>query len=91
MAKIARNVGACERLPGWRRQQSLQGKVSGTVVFADGCGARLKDVDGNEYIDYALAWGRVFSVTAIPRWSPRWCRPRRVFISTAKSMSLRSW
>jgi glutamate-1-semialdehyde 2,1-aminomutase len=27
------------------------------LYFADGCGCRLRDVDGNEYIDYALAWG----------------------------------
>lgn len=28
-----------------------------SLYFADGCGCRLRDVDGNEYIDYALAWG----------------------------------
>ncbi len=27
------------------------------LYFRDGCGARLQDVDGNEYIDYVLAWG----------------------------------
>jgi glutamate-1-semialdehyde 2,1-aminomutase len=27
------------------------------LYFEDGCGCRLRDVDGNEYIDYALAWG----------------------------------
>jgi glutamate-1-semialdehyde 2,1-aminomutase len=27
------------------------------LFFADGRGARLFDVDGNEYIDYQLAWG----------------------------------
>jgi len=27
------------------------------LYFVNGQGARLRDVDGNEYIDYALAWG----------------------------------
>jgi glutamate-1-semialdehyde 2,1-aminomutase len=27
------------------------------LYFEDGCGSRLRDIDGNEYIDYALAWG----------------------------------
>ena len=27
------------------------------LYFRNGCGARLEDVDGNEYIDYCLAWG----------------------------------
>jgi glutamate-1-semialdehyde 2,1-aminomutase len=27
------------------------------LYFRNGCGARLEDVDGNEYIDYVLAWG----------------------------------
>lgn len=27
------------------------------LYFEDGCGCRLRDVDGNEYIDYTLAWG----------------------------------
>ncbi|MBM3811833.1 MAG: aspartate aminotransferase family protein [Acidimicrobiia bacterium] len=27
------------------------------LYFEDGCGARLRDVDGNTYIDYTLAWG----------------------------------
>jgi len=27
------------------------------LFFADAEGARLRDVDGNEYIDFALAWG----------------------------------
>jgi len=27
------------------------------LYFRDGCGPRLTDVDGNEYIDYALGWG----------------------------------
>ncbi len=27
------------------------------LYLTDGCGARLKDADGNEYIDYVLAWG----------------------------------
>jgi glutamate-1-semialdehyde 2,1-aminomutase len=48
-----------------RARGSLAGGVSSPfrskfpvpLYFADGCGPRLKDVDGNEYIDYALAWG----------------------------------
>ena len=38
-------------------QQSFSGEVSIPLYFADGCGCRVRDVDGNEYIDYALAWG----------------------------------
>jgi len=48
-----------------RAQGSLAGGVSSPfrakfpvpLYFADGYGCRLLDVDGNEYIDYALAWG----------------------------------
>jgi len=48
-----------------RARQSLTGGVSSPVraksplplYFANGRGARLVDVDGNEYIDYQLAWG----------------------------------
>jgi glutamate-1-semialdehyde 2,1-aminomutase len=48
-----------------RARQSLTGGVSSPfranfpvpLYFTDGHGARLRDVDGNEYIDYALAWG----------------------------------
>jgi glutamate-1-semialdehyde 2,1-aminomutase len=48
-----------------RARRSLAGGVSSPfrasfpvpLYFADGLGARLWDVDGNEYIDYALAWG----------------------------------
>ena len=48
-----------------RAQKSLAGGVSSPfrakapvpLYFEDGCGCRLRDVDGNEYIDYALAWG----------------------------------
>src|SRR5713101_1104555 len=48
-----------------RAQASLAGGVSSPfrakfpipLYFADGCGCRLRDVDGNEYIDHALAWG----------------------------------
>ena len=48
-----------------RASQSLTGGVSSPfrakapvpLYFADASGARLKDVDGNEFIDYALAWG----------------------------------
>src|SRR5205085_12402788 len=32
--------------------------VGGTPPFiASGCGSRLRDVDGNEYIDYVCSWG----------------------------------
>lgn len=48
-----------------RSRQSLAGGVSSPfrakapvpLFFEDGKGARLWDVDGNEYIDYQLAWG----------------------------------
>jgi glutamate-1-semialdehyde 2,1-aminomutase len=48
-----------------RARESLAGGVSSPfrarapvpLYFADGQGPRLRDVDGNEYIDYALAWG----------------------------------
>lgn len=48
-----------------RARRSLPGGVSSPfrarlvepLYFADGDGAHLRDVDGNEYIDYALAWG----------------------------------
>ena len=48
-----------------RARQSLAGGVSSPfragfpvpLYFTDGQGARLRDVDGNEYIDYVLAWG----------------------------------
>lgn len=48
-----------------RARKSLTGGVSSPVrakapvplYFTNGHGARLTDVDGNEYIDYQLAWG----------------------------------
>ena len=48
-----------------RARRTLPGGVSSPfrarlpepLYFADGYGARLRDVDGNEYVDYALAWG----------------------------------
>jgi glutamate-1-semialdehyde 2,1-aminomutase len=48
-----------------RARRSLAGGVSSPfranapvpLYFENGCGCRLQDVDGNEYIDYALAWG----------------------------------
>src|SRR4029077_1859899 len=48
-----------------RARQSLAGGVSSPfrakapvpLYFEDGCGPRLYDVDGNEYVDYQLAWG----------------------------------
>ena len=48
-----------------RARRSLAGGVSSPfrakapvpLYFRNGCGARLEDVDGNEYIDYCLAWG----------------------------------
>src|SRR5438128_3028584 len=27
------------------------------LYFRNGCGASIEDVDGNQYIDYVLAWG----------------------------------
>lgn len=48
-----------------RARKSLAGGVSSPfrakflvpLYFADGYGPRLKDADGNEYIDYVLGWG----------------------------------
>jgi glutamate-1-semialdehyde 2,1-aminomutase len=48
-----------------RAKRSLAGGVSSPfrakapvpLYFESGHGCRLRDVDGNEYIDYALAWG----------------------------------
>jgi glutamate-1-semialdehyde 2,1-aminomutase len=48
-----------------RAKQSLVGGVSSPfrakckvpLYFADAAGSRMRDVDGNEYIDYGLAWG----------------------------------
>jgi glutamate-1-semialdehyde 2,1-aminomutase len=48
-----------------RAKRSLAGGVSSPfrakapvpLYFRDGCGAHLEDVDGNQYIDYVLAWG----------------------------------
>src|SRR5258708_29556060 len=48
-----------------RAKRSLAGGVSSPfrvkapvpLYFRNGCGARLEDADGNEYIDYVLAWG----------------------------------
>ncbi len=48
-----------------RAKRSLAGGVSSPfrakapvpLYFRNGCGARLEDIDGNEYIDYVLAWG----------------------------------
>ena len=60
----AKTGGSLER---WRRASgSLAGGVSSglrrsafphPLYFTHGRGARLYDVDGNEYIDYTLAWG----------------------------------
>ncbi len=48
-----------------RALKSLAGGVSSPIrasapaqlYYTEGKGARLRDVDGNEYIDYQLAWG----------------------------------
>ncbi|HXI42915.1 MAG TPA: aspartate aminotransferase family protein, partial [Bryobacteraceae bacterium] len=61
---VTRNFTSSQKLLE-RARQSLAGGVSSPfrasfpvpLYFADGYGARLRDVDGNEYIDYVLAWG----------------------------------
>jgi len=61
---VTRNFTTSQKLLE-RARQSLAGGVSSTfrasfpvpLYFAEGHGARLRDVDGNEYIDYVLAWG----------------------------------
>lgn len=35
----------------------VRARAAAPLYFVDGQGARLIDVDGNEYIDYLLAWG----------------------------------
>jgi glutamate-1-semialdehyde 2,1-aminomutase len=59
-----RTQGSLERYQ--RAVNSLAGGVSTALrrsarpyplYFANGTGSRLTDVDGNEYVDYALAWG----------------------------------
>src|SRR5580693_930128 len=48
-----------------RARRSLAGGVSSPfrakapvpLYLVDACGSRIQDVDGNEYIDYSLAWG----------------------------------
>jgi glutamate-1-semialdehyde 2,1-aminomutase len=61
---VTRNFTTSQKLLE-RARQSLAGGVSSPfrasfpvpLYFADGQCARLRDVDGNEYIDYVLAWG----------------------------------
>jgi len=60
----ARNFATSQQLLE-RARRSLAGGVSSPfrasfpvpLYFADGRGAHLTDADGNEYIDYVLAWG----------------------------------
>jgi glutamate-1-semialdehyde 2,1-aminomutase len=37
--------------------RSFRGVGGDPVVFASGSGSRLRDIDGNEYIDYCGSWG----------------------------------
>src|SRR5690606_26998190 len=37
--------------------RSFRGVGGDPVVVASGAGARIRDVDGNEYIDYCGSWG----------------------------------
>jgi glutamate-1-semialdehyde 2,1-aminomutase len=58
-----------------RARQSLAGGVSSPfrakapvpLYLADACGSRIWDVDGNEYIDYTLAWGPLILGHCHPR------------------------
>ena len=44
------------------------GAVGGTPPFvAKGKGARITDVDGNEYIDYVMSWGPLILGHAHPK------------------------
>jgi glutamate-1-semialdehyde 2,1-aminomutase len=61
-----RNRTTGSRLRYERSQQSLAGGVSSglrrsarpyPLFFANGYGANVQDVDGNNYLDYGLAWG----------------------------------
>ena len=58
-----------------RARNSLVGGVSSPfraqfpvpLYFQDGFGPRLRDVDGNEYVDYVLAWGPLILGHCHPR------------------------
>jgi glutamate-1-semialdehyde 2,1-aminomutase len=58
-----------------RARQSLVGGVSSPfrakfpvpLFFQDGAGPRLRDVDGNQYVDYVLAWGPLILGHCHPR------------------------
>jgi glutamate-1-semialdehyde 2,1-aminomutase len=59
-----------------RARRSLAGGVSSSfrrqqrpvpLAFAAGSGARLRDLDGNEYIDHVLGWGPVILGHSHPR------------------------
>jgi glutamate-1-semialdehyde 2,1-aminomutase len=45
----------------------FRAKFPAPLYMETACGARLRDVDGNEYIDYALAWGPLILGHCHPR------------------------
>ena len=52
-------AAALGRMPGGVNSPARSwGAVGGDPLFIErGCGARVRDVDGNEYIDYVCSWG----------------------------------
>jgi glutamate-1-semialdehyde 2,1-aminomutase len=57
---------------------SLRGSMKPTPLFAESAsGAIVRDVDGNEYIDYLLAYGPLILGHAHPELTERICRAMR--------------
>lgn len=54
MADVARRVIPTASMSNWRRTVDYH-----PIYMAHGKGARLYDIDGNEYIDYSLSYGPV--------------------------------
>ena len=65
-----------------RARKSLAGGVSSPfrkkfptpLYLVDGCGPRVRDVDGKEYIDYSLGWGPLILGHRHPKLVEAMCR-----------------
>jgi glutamate-1-semialdehyde 2,1-aminomutase len=87
MAPMARNTDRSRQifdaargyLPGGVNSpvRSFRGVGGDPIVVASGSGSRLRDADGNEYIDYCGSWGPLILGHAAPRSSPPCRTPRR--------------
>ena len=65
---------ACNSLTGGV-SSPVRAKAPVPLYFTNGHGARLIDVDGNEYIDYQLAWGpNVLAITIRAWWRRCACK-----------------